>query len=125
MKKKILLLIDLIVFIISLVIFWTCTDGSDALGYSVLFLVLLNPVCIIFCSLNIGLYKDKKTIDYLFPIIFGVGYVFLSYFTFVLANMISINKFELPNFIVMLVGILISYFGFGIGLLIRKLKKEK
>ncbi len=125
MKKIRLVIIDLLLFILSLFVFWIASDQSDALGFSVIFLVVLNPLCIMFCSCNIGMYDNKKVIDYVFPLFFGLSYVLLDYFTFILANMIANNLFELPNLIITLAGIAISYFGFGIGILIKLIKNKR
>lgn len=54
LAKLILVTIYLAVWAVALIVFWLFTDGSDAMGYSILFLWGLLPVTTLILSLLIG-----------------------------------------------------------------------
>lgn len=59
-----------------------------------------------------------------FPILMGVGYMAVEYLTFNLANMITFNVMNSPEFLMIFVGAVIAVFGEAVGLLIRKVIKN-
>lgn len=54
MAKLILILTGMGIWAVSLIVFWFFTDGSDAMGYSLMFLWVLLPMTIFVISLLIG-----------------------------------------------------------------------
>ncbi len=54
----------------------------------------------------------------------GVGYMAVEYLTFNLANMITFNVMNSPEFLMIFVGAVIAVFGEAVGLLIRKVIKN-
>lgn len=54
----------------------------------------------------------------------GVGYMAVEYLTFTLANMITFNVMNSPEFLMIFVGAVIAVFGEAVGLLIRKVIKN-
>lgn len=120
--KLILITTYLTVWAISLIVFWFFTSGSDAMGYSLMFLWILLPVTTLILSLLIGKngYWGKR--KYLATIAFGCMYMLAEYATFSIANMISFNKVNMPNFSMLITGIIISAIGMRIGVGSSRLK---
>ncbi|MCC8182918.1 MAG: hypothetical protein LIO45_08125 [Clostridiales bacterium] len=106
----------------ALLVFWCFTDGSDAMGFSLVFLWIVLPVATFVISLLIGkndLWDRRK---WWAALIFGLMYLLAEYATFGLANMIanSFSRLSAPEPGMLLVGGLISALGLGIGSLIGR-----
>lgn len=122
LAKLILVLTYLVIWAVSLVVFWFFTSSSDAMGYSLIFLWILLPVTTFVISICIGKNNYWSRWKWLSPIIFGIMYMFAEYGTFGVANMVansaptSILRMEM-----VLSGAIISVIGLGIGAIIRKI----
>lgn len=127
-RKKLSVLILLAVYLaiwaLSLIVFWFFTVGSDAMGYSVMFLWVLLPVTTFVISLLLARNGATGRWTWLFSIMFGVMYMLAEYGTFGAANMAAFLKYNLPEFSMIGVGAVISLLGIGAGTLIDYAKRK-
>lgn len=114
-KRTRIYLVYIIIFIISLLFFWVGLTPPDAFGYSLIFIILLNPSVIFISNLFIGLKLKRSKIDYVIPIGYGIFYMLLGYLTFSLANMLAFGNINLPRLEAFIVGTLLSYGGLYVG----------
>ena len=123
--KQILIGTYLIIWVLTLLIFWSFVNSSDIFEYGIIVFYLVLPVITFVCSIFIGkdiFWSDKKVI---MPVFFGLMYMLAEYATFSLSNMLFFNKFNLPEFGLAFVGGIISYIGVIIGTIYSKLKKRR
>lgn len=119
-KAKIIIISTyLIVWSLAIIVFWFFTDGSNALGYSFMYLWVLLPVISFSLSLLIGKNNYWGKWKWLLAIFFGIMYMLAEYATFSAANMTSFQKFNWPQFEMILWGVAISVLGLFIGSLIK------
>lgn len=125
MAKLILILTGMGIWAVSLIVFWFFTDGSDAMGYSLMFLWVLLPMTIFVISLLIGKndYWGKKKWGTV--LVCGILYMLAEYATFGAAYMVSWHTFYMPHLVGILTGAVISAVGLGIGVGIKCLKNKK
>lgn len=117
LTKIVLTAVYLGIWSFSLIVFWFFISGSDAMGYSLMFLWILLPVTTFVISLVIG--KNNYRWKWAFAIIFGIMYMLAEYATFQAANMAASDKFNMPSLEMIPVGAVISLLGLGIGSLIN------
>ena len=115
----------LIIFSVSLLVFWCFISGSDALGYALVFLYIVFPVTILILSFLIGRRELFGRKNFYSSIIFGIMYMLAEYLTFNMANMISFNKLNIPHFELILIGTAISAFGYIAGKMIKHIIKKR
>ena len=80
-----------------------------------MFLWVLLPVTTFVYSVLIGKNNYWGKWKWISSLVFGVMYMLAEYATFSVANMISCNKINLPEFTMILYGAIISIVGLGIG----------
>ena len=95
----ILIAVYLGIWTLSLLSFWMFDSGSDALGYSIMYLWILLPVTTFVVSLIIGINNYWGHKKWFIAIGFGVMYMLAEYGTFSAANMISFGKLSLISLI--------------------------
>ncbi len=115
----------LVVWAAAIAVFWLFTDGSDALGYSLVFLWVFLPFAAFVSSVLIGKNDCWGTGKWLMAILFGVLYMLAEYGTFGLANMAGTGRFHLPEFVMILYGMAVSFAGLAVGAVIRRYKRNK
>lgn len=127
LSMTILLATYLGIWAISLITFWFFISGSDAMGYSLMFIWVLLPVTTFVISLLIGKNNYMGKWKWLLPIVFGIMYMLAEYATFSAANMAAFHKINMPEFGMILIGAMISLIGTGVGVLINfaNFKKRK
>ncbi len=103
------------IWAVSLIVFWFFTSGSDAMGYSIMFLWVLLPVTTFVISLLIGKNGYGGRAKWLTCPAFGVMYMLADYATFRAANMAAFGHFNLPVFSTILPVAVISLIGMAIG----------
>lgn len=113
--KFILVTTYLTIWAIALIVFWFFTSGSDAMGYSLMYLWVLLPVTTFIHSFLIGKNGYWGKLKWVSAAAFGVMYMLAGYATFSVANMISTNKLNLPDFSMFVIGAIISIIGIGMG----------
>lgn len=127
LSKLLLVLTYLVIWSISIIVFWFFTSGSDAMGYSLMFLWILLPVTTFVVSLLIGKNNYWGKWKWVAPPVLGVMYMLAEYATFQSSNMIAFDKLNPPSWGMILAGAIISAIGLSIGeianLCKRKLKK--
>ena len=94
---------------------WLFNSGSDALGYSIMYLWILLPVTMFVVSFIIGINNYWGRKKWFITIGLGITYMLAEYGTFSAANMISFGKINLPEFIMIPMGAGISLLGMGMG----------
>lgn len=109
----------------SLIVFWFFTSGSDAMGYSIMFLWVLLPVVTLIFSLLIGKNDFGGRWKWLVCIAFGIMYMLAEYATFSTANMVAFSKLNLPHFSMIPTGAVVSLIGLGIGSGLRRLAARR
>lgn len=123
-RKKLSMIILAAVYLgvwaVSLISFWFFGRGSDAMGYSIMCLWILLPATTFILSLIIGKNDYWGQRKWLITIGFGLMYMLAEYGTFSAANMITFHKINLPEFIMIPAGTMISLIGMGIGTRIRR-----
>jgi len=125
--KIILVAVYLTVWAISLAVFWLFTEGSDAMGFSLIFLWIVLSVATFIISLFIGANGYFGKLKWLCPLFFGVMHMLAEYATFSTANMIAFDKLNLPDPGMLIYGVFISLLGMvsgaGLALLIKRIKQ--
>lgn len=116
------LLVYLLIWAFAMIVFWFFTDGSDAMGYSLMYLWIILPVTMFVVSIIIGksCFKGK----WAFSLFFGVMYMIAEYGTFEMANNIAFDKLNSPDWGMIAAGAIISLIGMLAGSLMRKKKGE-
>lgn len=115
LSKLVLIMTYLVIWAVSLIVFWLFMDPAGALGYSLMFLWLLLPVTTFVLSLLIGRNNFWGKWKWLSAAAFGLMYMLADYATFKTANMVSNGIFRMPDFIMLFAGVIISVLGLGIG----------
>ena len=120
-NKIIIILSYLLIWALAMIVFWFFTSGSDAMGYSLMYLWIILPVTTFVESVLIGkndFFGKGKWGSTLF---FGLMYMLAEYGTFKMANNIAFNKLNAPDFGMIVAGVIIS----AIGILVGSLWKKK
>lgn len=123
--KTILVSTYLAIWSFAILIFWFFTSGSDALGYSFMYLWILLPVSTFVFSLLIGKNNYWGSRKWLSAIAFGVMYMLAEYSTFSAANMVSFDKFNMPEWGMLVGGALVSVAGMAVGCIVRWVKNHR
>lgn len=124
LTKLILIIAPLLIWAFALIIFWFLPDPTAVDGYGLVFLWLVLPVTIFTVSLIAGKRFCFGKGTFLAIPIFGIMYMLSEYATFSVANMVAFGHFNIPDFAVMPVGMVISALGLGVGLLAGRKKKK-
>ena len=120
-NKIITMLSYLLIWTIAMIVFWFFTNGSDAMGNSLLYLWIILPVTTFFVSVIIGINDFWGIRKWAFTLIFGVMYMLAEYGTFKMANNITFNKLNTPDWGMIAGGTIISAIGMLIGFLSNKI----
>lgn len=124
LSKIVLLSAYLIIWAAAEIVFWFFASGSDAMGYSIMFLWVLLPATTFIVSLFIGKNNYWGKAKWALALFFGIMFMLVPYSTFSAANMAAFNKFLWPNFAVLPMGAAISLAGLGAGTLIRNIPRK-
>lgn len=129
LSKLILILTYLAIWALVMVVFWFFTGGSDALGYSFMFLWVLLPVATFVVSFLIGKHNYWGKGKWLSAPVLGAMYMLAEYATFSAANMAAFGKLNMPSWGMILTGGAISLLGLAAGTVLAYCKarsgKEK
>ena len=126
-NKIITILSYLLIWAFAMIVFWFFTDGSDAMGYSLMFLWIVIPVTTFVVSVVIGKNNFWGRAKWAFALFFGAMYMLAEYGTFKMANNIAFNKLNAPDWGIIIAGAAISAIGMLIGSLwnIKRRKQSK
>ena len=119
-NKIIIILSYLLIWSLAMIVFWFFTSGSDAMGYSLMFLWIILPVTTFVESVLIGKNDFFGKGKWGFTFFFGLMYMLAEYGTFKMANNIAVNKINAPDFGMIVAGALISLIGILLGSLWKK-----
>ena len=119
-NKIITILSYMLVWAIAMIVFWFFTSGSDAMGYSLMFLWIILPVTTFIVSVVIGKNNFWGKGKWAFTLFFGVMYMLAEYGTFKMANNITFNKLNAPEFGMIVAGAIISAIGMLLGSLCNR-----
>ena len=119
-NKIITILSYMLVWAIAMIVFWFFTSGSDAMGYSLMFLWIILPVTTFVVSIVIGKNDFWKKGKWAFTLFFGVMYMLAEYGTFKMANNIAFDKLNAPDWGMIVAGAIISEIGMLLGSLCNK-----
>ena len=120
-NKIIIILSYLLIWALAMIAFWFFTSGSDAMGYSSMFLWIILPVTTFVESVLIGKNYFWGKGKWGCTLFFGLMYMLAEYGTFKMANNIAVNKINAPDFGMIVAGVIIS----AIGILLGSLWKKK
>ncbi len=120
-NKIIIILSYLLIWSLAMIVFWFFTSGSDAMGYSLMYLWIILPVTTFVESVLIGKNDFFGKGKWGFTLFFGLMYMLAEYGTFKMANNIAFNKLNAPDFGMIVAGVIIS----AIGILLGSLWKKK
>ena len=120
-NKIIIILSYLLIWALAMIVFWFFTSGSDAMGYSLMFLWIILPVTTFVESVLIGKNDFLGKGKWGFILFFGLMYMLAEYGIFKMANNIAANKINAPDWGMIVVGAIIS----AIGILLGSLWKKK
>ena len=120
-NKIIIILSYLLIWSLAMIVFWFFTSGSDAMGYSLMYLWIILPVTTFIESVLSGKNDFLGKGKWRFTSFFGVRYMLAEYGTFKMANNIAVNKINAPDFGMVVAGAIIS----AIGILAGSLWKKK
>ena len=95
-------------------------SGSDAMGYSLMFLWFILPISTFIVSIVIGKNNFWGKGKWAFTLFFGVMYMLAEYGTFKMANNIAFNKLNAPDLGMIVAGAIISAIGMLVGSLWNK-----
>ena len=119
-NQIITLLSYLLIWTFSMMVFWFFTGGSGAMGYSLMFLWIILPVTTFIVSVVIGKNNFWGNGKWAFTLFFGVMYMLAEYGTFKMANNIAFNKFNAPEWGMVVAGAIISAIGMLLGSLLNQ-----
>ncbi len=120
-NKIIIILSYLLIWSLAMIVFWFFTSGSDAMGYSLMYLWIILPVTTFVESVLIGKNDFLGKGKWGFSLFFGLMYMLAEYGTFKMANNIAVNKINAPDGGMIVAGVIIS----AIGILLGSLWKKK
>ena len=109
----------LMIWTVSMLVFWVFKGGIDAMGYSLMFLLIIIPVTTFTVSVIIGKNNFWGIKKWAFTFPFGVMYMLAEYGTFSMANNIAFNKINELEWDLAVAGAIISAIGMLTGLLIN------
>ncbi|MBQ4288990.1 MAG: hypothetical protein II749_03405 [Clostridia bacterium] len=112
------LLMQVVITAILIVAFWI-GFGRDAIGFSVIAIYFVMPVSIFILSYYMARTGQSYRIM-IKSLLFGLLFMTLEYLTFSLANMLSFERFNFPELVLMFAGTLISAVAMLISMLIKK-----
>lgn len=115
------------IWVFALIVFWCFISGSDAMGYSLVYLWTILPVATFAISFLIGKNNHLGKGKWLTPVAFGIMHMLTEYATFSMRNMIAISfsRINMPHFELILIGAVISAMGLGIGSLSYHAKRNR
>lgn len=124
LSKLILLAVYLGIWALCLIVFWLFLDPGDAMGYSLMFLIILLPVTTFVISVLIGRNSGWGKPRWLLSVVFGVMYMLAYYATFSAKNMAAFHKFNIPSFEMIPAGVMISLTGMAVGAVVGRLMSK-
>lgn len=125
-KSKIVILLSyLLIWALAMIVFWFFTSGSDAMGYSLMFLWIILPVTTLIVSVLIGKNNFWGKGKWAFCLFFGMMYMLAEYGTFKMANNIAFHKLNAPEWGMIAAGAILSAIGMLAGSLCQQKRRDQ
>ena len=105
----------LVVWATAMIAFWVFTDDSGALGYSLMYLWIILPITTIVVSFVIGIKDYWGKGKWITIPVMGIMYMLAEYGTFSMANNVTFNKINPPEWGMLFAGVFISFLALGLG----------
>ena len=121
----VLLTAYLCVWGLAVIVFWFFTTGSDAMGFSLIYLWLLLPAITVLVSLQLGRQGLDRFQTLSAVLGGGVMYMLAEYCTFKAANMAAFGVLRLPEWGMLPAGALLSGLGFGGAALLNRWHRHR
>lgn len=115
----------LVIWAVCVAVFWLGGGEAGAMGYSILVLYWVLPLCTFVVSLVMGLDSSWKERQWWMLLYFGVGFMLVPYGTFSLANMVSTGTVYLPEWEYIPYGMFYAMPGMCLGSAVRWAKTRK
>lgn len=126
LSRRVLMAAYLVIWGFSLVFFWTWTDPGDAMGYALVFQILLIPAATLVVSFFVGRDEEWVSARWVMLLFFGVMYMLVPYATFTLKNATAFHKGLVPPRLEdMLPGLLLSAVGMAAGSFVRRVAERR
>ena len=126
LSRRVLMAAYLLIWGFSLVFFWTWTDPGDAMGYALVFQILLIPAATLVVSFFVGRDEEWVSARWVMLLFFGVMYMLVPYATFTLKNARAFHKGLVPPRLEdMLPGLLLSAVGMAAGSFVRRVAERR
>ncbi len=124
LSKLIVVIAYLVIWVLSIVVFWF-GGHQDAMGYSLVVFFFVLPISTLIISVFIGKGDGWTNVKWLMLLFFGLMNMLAPYFTFSLNNMITFNKFNMPDAAGFLSGIICAAIGMAIGSAVKAIAERK
>lgn len=124
-SKIVILLSYLLIWALAMIVFWFFTSGSDAMGYSLMFLWIILPVTTLIVSVLIGKNNFWGKGKWAFCLFFGMMYMLAEYGTFKMANNIAFHKLNAPEWGMIAAGAILSAIGMLAGSLCQQKRRDQ
>lgn len=127
LRKVLPILIYILIWVACILFFWIFSGATDAAVYSIFVFWGILPITSLIITAIIGKDDFKPLTKIGAVALMGIMYMLCEYFTFSLANMVAFDKFNHISFDSLLMGIVFSAIGMGIGCLTKfiKIKSQK
>ena len=124
LSKLVLVIAYIVIWVLSIVGFWF-GGNQDSLGYSLVVFYFVLPVSTLIISVFIGKGDGRTNIKWLMLLFFGIMNMLDPYFTFSLSNMITFNKFNMPDATGFLSGTISAAIGIAVGSIVKAIADRK
>jgi len=124
-KLSLPVVLYILVWALSVLVFWCFMSGSDAFAYTLLFHWLVLPIATVVASFAIGIVKGYGKWKWGLCIFFGIMCMLAEYSTFSVANNIANSKINTPNYGLFIIGTGISVLAMGLGQVLLCNKEAK
>lgn len=124
LSRLLVVLTYLIIWALSILVFWMGLK-EEAMLYSIATFYLVLPLTTLILAGLVGRKECWAGLRWLMLLFFGFLYMLAPYATFNLANMLSVERFYLPDLATLLPGLLCAAAGMAIGCGLRRLKRRR
>lgn len=124
LSRLLVVLTYLIIWALSILVFWMGFK-EEAMLYSIATFYLVLPLSTLILAGLVGRKECWTGLRWVMLLFFGFLYMLAPYATFNLANMLTVDRFYLPNLAALLPGLLCAAAGMGIGCGLRRLKRRR
>ena len=124
LSKLVLVAAYLVIWALSIVVFWL-GGNQDAMGYSLVVFYFVLPISTLIISIFIGKGDGWTRVKWLMLLFFGVMNMLAPYLTFSLNNMIVFDKLNMPDAASFLSGLICASIGLGIGSIVKAAAERK